>query len=341
MKNSIFKMEEFMKKIALFLLALTLLSGCGSIVARKDRSQIVQFENSKIVADKYDITMYRIAYPEKPYDKDKFYEEFDILTSKMVAYGKDINLIIPLELYKDLKNLQKREVREGEKVFYKQAYSLTDEDREKIDSKVSVKTPTDAGTIQKYLNKQVAYWLDYLKRPNEYDSTRYYTELDKSRIVDEVFENRKFFSNTCFAIEDDYILEVNENEVLEGSELGFPLYINGNHFPTNLKDLKSKIYVVDENTEDRVIPEKILLIDNKTVENVKDYRLTTKIVDVDTPLMLISILNDYKDLKIKDIQNFTIKYVPNSTLKKASVRGKERERKTIDFGQRNTKWGIE
>ena len=46
-----------MKKKALFLLALVLLTtSCGSIVARKDKSQIVKFENSRIVADSYDIT---------------------------------------------------------------------------------------------------------------------------------------------------------------------------------------------------------------------------------------------------------------------------------------------
>ena len=205
-----------MKKKALCLLALVLLTtSCGSIVARKDKSQIVKFENSRIVADSYDITFYNILYPEKPYDKDKFYEQFDVLTSKMVAYNKDINLIIPLELYKDLLNLQKREVREGEKIYYKQAYSLTEEEKEFIDSKVDVETPDNTGSVQKYLNKQVAYWYDYLKKPQEYDSKKYYTELDKDRIVDEVFENRKFFSNTVFAVANDSVVGVTEKELEE------------------------------------------------------------------------------------------------------------------------------
>ena len=33
----------------------------------------------------------------------------------MVAYNKDINLIIPLELYKDLLNLQKKRGKRGRK----------------------------------------------------------------------------------------------------------------------------------------------------------------------------------------------------------------------------------
>lgn len=331
-----------MKKTALFLLALTLLStGCGSIVARKDKSQIVQFENSKIVADKYDITFYRLLYPQAPYDKDKFFEDFDVLTSKMVAYKKDINLIIPLELYKDLKNLQKRDVRETEKVFYKQSYALTDEEKALIDSKVDVKTPENSGSVQEYLNKQIAYWYDYLKKPQMYEEDRYYTELDKDRVVDEVFENRKFFSNTVFAIENDLILEVTSEELEEGSEIGLPLYLNTNTLPTNLKELKSKIYVVEGEIEDQLISEKILLIDNKTVENVKDYDISTKVVDVINPLELIPTVDEYQGLKIKDILKFNIKYVPNSTLKKASVKEPEKKRETINFDKTQVNWGIE
>ena len=67
--------------------------------------------------------------------------------------------------------------------------------------------------LEKYLNKQVAYWYDYLKKPQEYDSKKYYTELDKDRIVDEVFENRKFFSNTVFAVANDLVVGVTEDEL--------------------------------------------------------------------------------------------------------------------------------
>ncbi len=332
-----------MKKILLFLLALTILTtGCGSIVARKDKSQIVKFENTNLVSGNYDITLYRIPYPNTPYEKDNFYKEFDILTSKMVAYNKDINLIIPLELYRDLKNLQKREVRESEKIFYKHSYSLTDEEKAIIDNKVKVSTPQDAGSIQKYLNKQVAYWYDYLKKSELYDENRYYTELDKDRIVDEVFENRKLFSNTCFLIEDDYIIEVNEKELIAGGELGFPLYFKSDAIPENiLTTLNSKIFVVEGEIEDRVIPEKILLLDNKTVENVKDYKLSTEIVDVATPLQLLPFIYEESGLKIKDLKNFSIKYVPNSTLEKATIKEPIKERETIDFRNSQTKWGIE
>lgn len=332
-----------MKKRALCLLALVLLTtSCGSIVARKDKSQIVKFENSKIVADRYDITFYKIIYPENPHDKDKFYEQFDILTSKMVAYGKDINMIIPLELYKDLLNLQKREVREGEKIYYKQAYSLTEEEKKFIDSKINVSTPNDAGEIQKYLNKQVAYWYDYLKKPEKYDGTRYYTELDKDRVVDEVFENRKFFSNTVFAVVDDLVIEVTENELEEVKDIPYPLYLATDSIPMEkLEGVDSKIIVLDGKLEDTVIPEKITLINNLKVENIKDYEISTNIIDIDNPLNLIPVIEEYQGLKLKDIQKFDIKHVPNSILKKASVKTPERKRQTIEFDKTESKWRIE
>ena len=55
-----------MKKKALFLLALVLLTtSCGSIVARKDKSQIVKFENSRIVADSYDYNFFITYYIQR------------------------------------------------------------------------------------------------------------------------------------------------------------------------------------------------------------------------------------------------------------------------------------
>ena len=39
--------------------------------------------------------------------------------------------------------------------------------------------------------------------------------------------------------------------------------------------------------------------------------------------------------------NFNVKHVPNSELKKASVREEKVERKTIEFERTNIKWGIE
>jgi len=181
-----------------------------------------------------------------------------------------------------------------------------------------------------------------LKKPQEYDSKKYYTELDKDRIVDEVFENRKFFSNTVFAVANDLVVGVTEDELEEIKDLPYPLYLKTDSIPVDkLKEVKSKIILVEGKVEDTVIPEKIVLIDNLTVENVKDYEITTKILDIDNPLNLIPNVDEYQDLKLKDIQKFDIKYVPNSVLKKASVRKEERKRETINFDKTQTNWRIE
>ena len=163
--------------IAGILLAMVLSTGCGRFVARKDENQIVTFKNSEIKKDFYTVKLYRLNYPKSPYEKDEFYKKFDVLASKMVAHKKDINLVIPFELYEDFLNLKKSEVRTGEKTFGKPAYTLSQEDIKLIDEKVKVDYPKDAGSTQKYLNKQVAYWYEYLKRGYEYDKGKYYTCL--------------------------------------------------------------------------------------------------------------------------------------------------------------------
>ena len=328
--------------VAGLLIGMLISTGCGRITARKDKSQIVEFSNSKINRNDYTIKFYRINYPKTPHEKDKFYEDFDVLTSKMVAYKKDVNLIIPLELYKDLKNLQKREVREEEKIYYKQAYALTDSEKEIVDSKIKVDFPKDAGSTQKYLNKQVAYWLDYLKKSSEYDKNKYYTELDKGRLIDEVFQRRRFFSNTCFIIENDYALELNNENLEAGSSYGFPIYIRTNRLDAEkLSELKPKIVIVDGFVSDEVIPGKILLINGKNVANVKDYQIKTVVVNVANPLDIISKLGDYKGLELKDILDFKIKHVPNVNLKKASISENERPREKVNFVNIESKWRIE
>lgn len=328
--------------IAGAVLALLLNVGCSSFVARKDKSQIVQFKNSQIDKDKYTIKFYKLEYPKTPIEKDKFYEEFDILTSKMVAYKKDINLIIPFEFYQDLLHLKEREVREEEKVFYKQSYALDENEKKIIDEKVNVAYPVNSGSVQEYLNKQVAYWYDYLGKGKEYNKNTYYTELDKERLINEVFEIRKRFSNTCFLIENDYALEVNDKNIIVGSNVGFPLYMKTNKIDVNeLSQLKPKIYIISGNVEDTLIPNKILLIDGKIVENVKDYEIDTIVEDVLSPLTLLKLLDENDGLKLKDIQDFSVKKIVNMTLNKASVAEPIKEREKIKFNDSNSKWGIE
>lgn len=97
-----------------------------------------------------------------------------------------------------------------------------------------------------------------MKKSQEYDSKKYYTELDKDRIVDEVFENRKFFSNTVFAVANDLVVGVTEDELEEIKDLPYPLYLKTDSIPVDkLKEVKSKIILVEGKVEDTVIPEKL------------------------------------------------------------------------------------
>ncbi|WP_443863731.1 hypothetical protein [Fusobacterium ulcerans] len=329
-----------MKKNAfvVFLLTMLMLTGCQKLVARRDESQVVEFAN-KMPKGEYTLKIYRLDYPETPSDRDAFYEKFSVLMSKMVAHNKDINLIIPFELYQDIKNIGKRDVRESEKVYYKPASELTEDEKEFIDSKIDISYPENAGIFQEYLNKQVYYWLNYLKRGNEYNSGNYYTELDKMKLVEEIFENRKMISKTFEPIENDFILEVNSSNIEEAGKTGLPLYTDGTFEKED--SILSPVIILKKAIWETLIPDKIVLAEGMITENVKDYEFGVRVINIADPTSLVENLeNEEKGLKIKDLKNFKMVKPKEVILKKASVRENEKGRDILKIENEETQWRI-
>lgn len=330
-----------MKKRILIIFLLSILgvvSGCQKIVARRDSSQIVEF-NNRLSKGEYVLNAYRLYYPETPEERDEFFNEFNVLMGKMVAYNKDINMIIPYEMYQDILNIGIREVREREKVYFKPASDLTLEERELIDSKINIEFPTNAGTIQQYLNKQVYYWLDYLKKGSEYDEYAYYTELDKMRIVEEVFENRKLTSEMFIPLIDDFIIEANDSNIVKAGETELPIYVSNINGKEN--EIKSSIIILQSGAEEVLIPGKIVLVAGTDVDNIKDYRFGIKVEDVNDPALLVSKLDEEEDIKIRDLKKFKVIKPKESTLKRASVSEERKPRDILNIEENATsQWRI-
>ena len=321
-----------------FLLAMLLITGCQKLVARRDESQVVEFAN-KMSKGEYTLKIYRLDYPETPSERDIFYEKFSVLMSKMVAHNKDINLIIPFELYQDIKNIGKRDVREVEKIYYKPASELTEEEKEFINSKIDIKYPENAGIFQEYLNKQVYYWLNYLKREKEYDPSNYYTELDKMKMVEEIYENRKMISKTFEPIENDFIIEVNSSNIEEAGKTGLPLYTES--IFGKEEDILSSVIILKRAPWETLITDKIVLTEGMITENIKDYEFGVRVINIADPTSLVENLeNEEKGLKIKDLKNFKVIKPKEVILKKASVRETEKERDILKIGNGNTQWRI-
>ena len=257
---------------------------------------------------------------------------------KMIAHKKDLNIIIPYELYQDIRNIGIREVRESEKVFFKPASDLTQEEKDYIDSKIKIDFPTNAGTIQQYLNKQVYYWFDYLKRSGEYDEYAYYTELDKMRIVSEVFDKRKLTSKMFYPIAKDFILEVDEKNIVEAGAEGFPIYTKDTFGKEN--DIKANIIILKTGGEPRIIPNKILLVEGTDVDTVKDYRFGVKVEEIKDPKSLLSKFEDEEDIKIKDMLRFKVVTPEKRDNRKASVKVDDVPRDILNIKEEGNQWRI-
>ena len=91
------------KKILIVFLSLIafIVTGCQSVVARRDQSQIVEFNNG-LSRGEYILKAYKLDYPKTVEEKDLFFDNLNILMGKMIAHKKDLNIIIPYELYQYL-----------------------------------------------------------------------------------------------------------------------------------------------------------------------------------------------------------------------------------------------
>ena len=156
-----------MKKLFYFLLCLFLFTACDNIVLRKDKSERITF-NETLPNGEYSIYMYEIKYPEKQKDKIAFMTKFEnFLENGVEGYKRDINFILPKALYEDVESVLADEGIGNERIFFKSASFINEEDKKIIDRETkSVKTPMDGGEIQKYLNKQYYHILSLVGREN-------------------------------------------------------------------------------------------------------------------------------------------------------------------------------
>ena len=181
-----------MKKLFYFLLCLFLFTACDNIVLRKDKSERVTF-NETLPNGEYSLYMYEVKYPEKQEEKIAFMSEFEnFLENGVEGYEKDINFILPKALYEDVESVLADEGIGNERIFFKSASFINEEDKKIIDRETkSVKTPMDGGEIQKYLNKQYYHILSLVGRENEYRENFFYTEYDKRKITSEYINKRE------------------------------------------------------------------------------------------------------------------------------------------------------
>lgn len=208
-----------MKKLFYFLLCLFLFTACDNIVLRKDKSERVTF-NETLPNGEYSLYMYEVKYPEKQKDKIAFMTKFEnFLENGVEGYKRDINFILPKALYEDVESVLADEGIGNERIFFKSASFINEEDKKIIDRETkSVKTPMDGGEIQKYLNKQYYHILSLVGRENEYRENFFYTEYDKRKITSEYINRRENLKKVLSEKKKDFLVLAENKDELKNYE---------------------------------------------------------------------------------------------------------------------------
>lgn len=208
-----------MKKLFYFLLCLFLFTACDNIVLRKDKSERITF-NEILPNGEYSIYMYEIKYPEKQKDKIAFMTKFEnFLENGVEGYERDINFILPKALYEDVESVLADEGIGNERIFFKSASFINEEDKKIIDRETKlIKTPIDGGEIQKYLNKQYYHILSLAGRENEYRENFFYTEYDKRKITSEYINRRENLKKVLSEKKKDFLVLAESRDELKNYE---------------------------------------------------------------------------------------------------------------------------
>ena len=205
-----------MKKIFYLLICLIIFAGCDNVVLRKDKSERVTF-NKEIPQGEYTLYMYELKYPEKQEEKIIFLSKFEnFLKNRVEGLTEDVTFILPKNMYDDVNAVLNNEGIGIERAFFKSASYIDENDKKIIDRETKfVRTPKDAGEVQKYLNKQYYYILSLFGKQKEYKENFLYSEYDKRVLTAEYLNERKELKNILSEKKKNFVVAVERLEEVE------------------------------------------------------------------------------------------------------------------------------
>jgi len=195
------------------------MAGCSSFIPRQDLYEKAEFKDENIVKGRNDIEIYEVNYPEDYYERLEFFKDFELAGKKMLLEDKALNLMVSKDLFGALERFKKGEFLDEEELYIKTASDLDTFQQREIDQNITVSVTERGGQVQKYLNKQVKFWLEVTGREGEFDGSKLYTELDKQRLMEEVREERKEFFQVLNAMRMSVVIKVSD-PYREGNEGG-------------------------------------------------------------------------------------------------------------------------
>lgn len=214
-------------RVILLVLAVMLMSACSGreiisgreIVRRKENVITAPFDKEKIEEGSYTINLYKIDYPRELKGKQEFYANLNVVFKKFYLAEKKLNMLVDKEYYEDYKTLEEESLLTEESILDKPASTLESYEINLLRDMVSVEVDKYRGTVQEYLNLQVAYLMDFLGEGDKFDKDYLYTEREKNEYVDMLKEIRRENFKFLSSLDIEMVLEVedpySDNTVLE------------------------------------------------------------------------------------------------------------------------------
>ncbi len=208
-----------MKKINVFVLLLILVvTGCNrEIVLRKETIVTAPFNKEKVKEGDYILNLYKIDYPDGLKGKQEFYNNINLFFKKFYLEGKKIIFLVDRNYYYDYHRLEEYSLLKEELLLDKPASTLLDYEVELLRDIAPVEMEKYQGTVQEYLNLQVAYLMDFLGEGKDFDKNYLYTEREKNIYVNRLKDIRRENFELIKSLNIDMILEI-ENPYSAGEK---------------------------------------------------------------------------------------------------------------------------
>ena len=146
-----------------------------------------------------------------------FLSKFEnFLRNGVEGLERDVTFILPKDMYDDVNAVLNNEGIGIERAFFKSASYIDENDKKIIDRETKfVKTPANAGEIQKYLNKQYYYILSLTGKQKEYKEDFLYSEYDKRVLTSAYLDERKSLKEILGEKKKNFIAALDSAEELE------------------------------------------------------------------------------------------------------------------------------
>ncbi|MGL5203804.1 hypothetical protein [Cetobacterium sp.] len=262
-----------MKKIILLFSLITLV-GCSQFSARKDHSQHITFKSS-IPEGKHNFNLVSLEYPSNYNEKINFFKNLNTSLENLNSVQKNsFNLLITEDMNIDFNDLFNTGWLDKEILGMKIVEDLNPDEKNYLNS-FNINVPTEAGEIQKLLNRQYFLLLKLTDNEALYNSEFLYTELDKSLLMEDILLNRKSLIENINSIKKNFVYF---DSIGKNKKIIFIPNVTAN---INNLDDKSVIFQ-NSNTNSGfvVLPNSLVLFvgNNKKHLSTDDYEFTSNIV---------------------------------------------------------------